>query len=73
MLWLEEFTVDPETRTVRAVREKDSFTFSGPASEIQWVGQLKPLHAQRIATDIGDHLSRVGLDEAEWLRALCDR
>lgn len=73
MLWLEKFTVDATTQTVRAPLKDGVFTFDGDVSEVQWVGQLKPLHAQRIAIDIGDHLSRVGLDEAEWLRLLCDR
>jgi hypothetical protein len=73
MLWLEEFTVDAATQTVRAAATDGVFRFDGTESQIQWVAQLKPLHAQRIALDIGDHLSRVGLDEAEWLRVLCDR
>jgi response regulator receiver domain-containing protein len=72
MLWLGEFSVDATTQTVRATLKDGVFRFLGDASEIQWIGQLKPLHAQRIAIDIGDHLSRVGLDEAEWLRLLCD-
>ena len=73
MLWLEEFIVDATTQTVRATLKNGVSRFDGAESDIQWVGQLKPLHAQRIAIDIGDNLSRVGLDEAEWLRLLCDR
>lgn len=72
MLWLEKFNVDATTQTVRATLKDGVFTFDGDVSEVQWVGQLKPLHAQRIAIDIGDQLSRVGLDEAEWLRLLCN-
>lgn len=35
-----------------------------------WVGQLKPAHASRVAHAYGMRLSRVGLDESEWLRNL---
>jgi hypothetical protein len=34
----------------------------------EWVFDLKDLHAQRIVTEFVSELSRVGLDEAEWLR-----
>lgn len=34
----------------------------------EWVFDLKDLHAQRISNDIARELSRVGLDESEWLR-----
>ncbi len=34
----------------------------------RWVFDLKDLHAQRIANDFAHELSRVGLDESEWLR-----
>lgn len=50
---------------VSAVGEKPSFLFGG---KFEWVAQLKPVHAQRIAFDVGRKLSRVGLIEAEWLR-----
>ena len=34
----------------------------------EWLLDLKSLHAQRIAHDFASELSRVGLDESEWLR-----
>ncbi|HMR81643.1 MAG TPA: response regulator receiver domain [Niabella sp.] len=34
----------------------------------EWVLDLKDLHAQRIAAEFAHELSRVGLDESEWLR-----
>ena len=37
-------------------------------SEIYWVAQLKPLHAQRIALHVGSEASKVGVTESEWLR-----
>jgi len=33
-----------------------------------WVAQLKPAHAARVAHDYATQLSRVGLDESEWMR-----
>lgn len=36
--------------------------------KFEWVLDLKDLHAQRIVTDYAATLSRVGLDESEWLR-----
>lgn len=37
---------------------------------LTWVAQLKPAHASRVAHEYGARLSRVGLDESEWLRLL---
>ncbi|MCH8489290.1 MAG: hypothetical protein LAT81_05080 [Oceanicaulis sp.] len=34
----------------------------------EWVFDLKDLHAQRISNDIAREISRVGLEESEWLR-----
>jgi len=34
----------------------------------EWILDLKDLHAQRIVSEFTSQLSRVGLDEAEWLR-----
>ena len=36
----------------------------------EWILELKDLHAQRIANAYSSTLSRVGLDESEWLRHL---
>lgn len=36
--------------------------------KFQWILDLKDLHAQRIVSDYAATLSRVGLDESEWLR-----
>ena len=37
-------------------------------AEFVWNGELKELQAQRISTAYSTELSRVGLDESEWLR-----
>jgi hypothetical protein len=34
----------------------------------KWILDLKKSHAQKIANDFSANLSRVGLDESEWLR-----
>jgi len=36
--------------------------------KLKWVFELKDLHAQRIVANYCAELSRVGLDESEWLR-----
>jgi hypothetical protein len=36
--------------------------------KLVWVAQLKPVHAQRVAEVLAGQLSRVGLEESEWLR-----
>lgn len=70
MLWLAEF--EPSEGTVRANKAGSVFRFSSTPS-VEWVAELKPLHAQRVAAFLGGEVSRVGLVESEWLRLLCDR
>ena len=70
MLWLEEFAPS-NTGTVLATGEKGSFWFCGDVHRLEWLGQLKPSHAQRIAFYIGQTFSRMGVSEAEWLRVAC--
>lgn len=36
--------------------------------QFKWISELKNDHAQRISNDFAAKLSRVGLDESEWLR-----
>jgi hypothetical protein len=75
MLWMGNFDVNAATGTVTANRSADGrFLFTADhETEVEWIAELKPLHSQRIAHDIAQGLSRVGLVEAEWLRLLCDR
>jgi hypothetical protein len=35
---------------------------------LRWLGELKPLQAQRFATQFANSLSRIGLDDFEWHR-----
>lgn len=71
MLCIDKFKPD-ESGTVTASGEDESFWFQGEKNHLEWVAQLKPAHAQRIAHDIGQSFSRVGVVEAEWLRLLTD-
>lgn len=67
-LWLDNFEPGPR-KVVSAVREEGNFLFKGTTThQLEWVAQLKPSHAQRIAHYIGQSISRVGVIEAEWLR-----
>jgi hypothetical protein len=58
---------------VKAKQQNGKFIFEqiyvGKADErFEWVLDLKDLHSQRIVADYAATLSRVGLDESEWLR-----
>jgi len=57
-----------ESDNIFVFQEKDGTTESEKSRPYEWVAQLKPSHAQRIAHDVGSSFSRVGLIEAEWLR-----
>ena len=54
---------------VEAEQEGDAFYFKDiNDSKYTWILDLKESHAQRIANKFAAELSRVGLDESEWLR-----
>lgn len=72
MLWLQAFEQDPGG-VVIAKGDGSKFQFKTSDMIIEWVAELKPLHAQRIAAFMGSEISRVGLVESEWLRLFCDR
>ena len=67
-----EFTPFEGTGIVQAKKEEDGYHYftGGPDNQIkyQWILDLKEAHAQRIANNFAAQLSRVGLDESEWLR-----
>ena len=72
MLWIAKFTPDT-SEWVTAANHEGVFKFLSTGIEVEWVAELKPLHAQRIAAHMGTDVSRVGLVESEWLRLFCDR
>lgn len=41
---------------------------NGKTKEYEWIAELKPFHAQRMAEYVSREFSRVGLTESEWLR-----
>lgn len=47
---------------------KKFFFSSSDGTKYRWVAELKRDHAQRIANNFASNLSRVGLNESEWLR-----
>lgn len=67
LLWIDTF--QPSVSGLVSSSEVDgSYYFEGTRHKLEWVAQLKPGHAQRVANDIGQSFSRVGVVEAEWLR-----
>jgi hypothetical protein len=65
----DKFKADATSETVRADVEDGRFVFSSKQDQhYWWLGDIDPLKAQRIATDISGTLARVGIDEYEWLR-----
>ena len=59
---------------VHAIEEDGTFVFESHSSDSQdptqfrWVAELKREQAQRALSNLATHMSRVGLDEFEWLR-----
>ena len=67
---------DSAEQVVRAKAENGDFVFytaDKTRSKFKWISELKTEHAQRIANDFAAKISRVGLDESEWLRRWADR
>jgi hypothetical protein len=68
-LRMETFTADKSEKQVVSVKQKNRFLFkTGKRQNYFWVGELKFAHAQRIINQFASQISRVGLDESEWLR-----
>lgn len=64
-----EFSSKGSEQVIRAVKEGNYFFFNTTSGiKFRWVSELKKEHAQRITNDFSAKLSRVGLDESEWLR-----
>lgn len=66
-----------EHGSVFAVREGVDFIFEPdyssddfdpPQEKFRWICDLKDMHAQRILNTFASNMSRIGLDESEWLR-----
>lgn len=41
---------------------------AGKADRYEWLGEMKPMQAQRIVQNFASNIARIGLDEFEWQR-----
>lgn len=74
-LFLKTFELRPGyDEVVRVERKRAFIDFAIPLAEegeyVRWVAEMKPMQAQRVVGSITSNLSRIGLDEFEWLRQL---
>lgn len=61
--------VNDEDPVVRAIEDGSEFVFqTDDGSRFRWVAELKHEQAQREIARLASHVSRIGLDESEWLR-----
>ena len=52
-----------------AYKQEDKYYFRDASQKIyNWIGELRSEHAIRLSTQYATELSRVGLNESEWLR-----
>lgn len=74
-LFLKTFELRPSTDEVVRVELK-YIDYAIPLAEegdyIRWIAEMKPMQAQRVVGSITSNLSRIGLDEFEWLRQLAE-
>jgi hypothetical protein len=64
-----KFSPDHSTQTVLAEAEDGIYFFkSNYGEQYLWLADLNDAQAQRVANNYAAQLSRVGLDESEWLR-----
>ena len=58
-----------DNEMIIAMHENAAYYFTNTNNaKYKWIGELRPEHAQKIANEFASNLSRVGLDESEWLR-----
>jgi len=74
-----KFKIENDDSVIYAQKVENEFVFTPCYSKMKinegyneedflWVFDLKDLHSQRIINDYAREISRVGLDESEWLR-----
>ena len=70
-----EFTPDDgDTIIARKESSTDAFVFTDvEGREYEWLGELKGEFAHRVAQTFADALSRVAVDDSEWLRRSAQR
>ncbi|MGC5625222.1 response regulator receiver domain [Streptomyces albidoflavus] len=64
-----EFAPSTGEDVIRAGKQGASFKFMDvQGSDWYWVAELRPEHALRVSHQMASLISRIGLDESEWLR-----
>jgi hypothetical protein len=66
-----KFKCENNDGEIKGITQNDKFIFKenyDDGDTFEWILDLKDLHSQRIVTSYVSLLSRVGLDESEWLR-----
>lgn len=64
-----KFGPNEDQNSILATEDSGTFVFESIYGEkFIWIAELKDAHSQRVANNFGTQLSRVGLDESEWLR-----
>ena len=58
---------------ISSQQQNQTATIASTPKKFEWVAELKPLHAQRMAEYVSRQFSRVGVAESEWLRLQVDR
>lgn len=76
-LFLKTFELRPGIdEVVRVERKRVFIDYAIPLAQVgeyvRWVAEIKPMQAQRVVGSITSNLSRIGLDEFEWLRQLAE-
>jgi hypothetical protein len=65
-----KFQPNKRNKVVLATRHKENYYFKSIHGErFKWLADLKDAHAQREVNNFAAKVSRVGLDESEWLRS----
>jgi len=62
------WTVDEREVLAKPSGERLFFKSGATETNFQWIAELRAEHAQRIANALAAKISRVGLNESEWLR-----
>jgi len=74
---LKMVTFNPDVKNLIAAKkkgDKGKFYFQDTKKrEYEWIGELKSEHALRVANEFAANLSRIGLNESEWLRLWKDK
>ena len=70
-----EFPVQrPDEKVIKAKPQGESFVFKTPdGKKFTWIAEMKYEQIQRVAHEFASRLTRVGLNEYEWLRLRADR